>query len=228
MSISKKFIENPEFIESYLYDAPGMFNSEYLDEEIIEEIFLLSVEEFPESIQKISKNLLNTIKNIKNGKYAEARKCLGIRDDYVIYSCDIGSLRYWIKSWLYGLIVAKGGSWVEIKRLQENKIKVLKDPIDPLYEKLARNIPYSEVLDAIFRVKTNSDLQSFNNMFEGYILELNFNLSDLFIRKGQFSLEILSAEIQFEEGCKASARYLNLFKKEIDELRNFPLQKMFI
>lgn len=168
MSISKKFIENPEFIESYLYDAPGMFNSEYLDEEIIEEIFLLSVEEFPESIQKISKNLLNTITNIKNGKYAEARKCLGIRDDYVIYSCDIGSLRYWIKSWLYGLIVTKGGSWVEIKRLQENKIKVLKDPIDPLYEKLARNIPYSEVLDAFFRVKTNSDLQSFNNMFEGY------------------------------------------------------------
>ena len=219
--ISEKFLGNPDFNENSLYKISDFL--EFLggqnDETLIVFVFSMVVSLYPDTLDERLSVLVRTIIEIKGGRYFDARRKLGIKDDYLNISDDIFYLRNWIKSWLYGLIVTSNHEWDKIKRLQERVMTELREPKDPDREKLAGNVPYQEILAAFCRIKTDTDLQSFNRIFEASILDLIFNLSDLIISKGLVMQEILSTEISFDETCQLIAAHLKHFKKELDDLR---------
>lgn len=219
MKISKKFLDNPVFVENSIINKEFFAIGIYLDEEQFEEFFLELIPLYPETYEKLLFTLVKIIREIKKGRYKEAREFLGMKDHFNTYSEEILGLRNWIKSWLYGLIATSRGSWGEIQRLQVRIIHELDKPIDPLYERLAKNIPYRKVLEAFSKVKTNADLQYFNHIFEGYILDLIFHMSDIIISRVQVCMELLSTEIRFEEVCKKIDIHLKHFRRELDELR---------
>jgi CheY-like chemotaxis protein len=216
--ISERFIDHPDFIENNLVRKHFFSKNQFKEKGLIEN-FIFTVSEYPERFENLLTALVKIINEIQTGRYSEARKRLGIKDDYVRFSDDIFYLRNWIKSWLYALNITNSYVWDEVKRLQEIVIKELKDTVNPDREKLAGNVPYQEILTAFCRIRTDSDLQSFNHIFEASILDLIFNLADLIIRKGQKTIEILSAETQFKETCNEIAIHLKHFRKELDDLR---------
>jgi hypothetical protein len=164
----------------------GMFDEDRNISEEWKEIIIEWCE--PAKIRIGTLNLL--IKNLNNQNFLEAKKCLGIKDDYCNYAEEIISLRAGIKSLLAGLVITSAITNVdEIEKYKEKWKK---------YEYNSINIHHQFVYNQFKMVKTIEHLTGFNNFFRYFLIQLVLNLYEIMNRRIRFTLQFFQEEKVFE------------------------------
>ena len=147
--------------------------------------------EWCEPAKKRLSTLTILIKNLNNQNYPEAKKCLGIKDDYCNYPEEVISLRSGIKSLLAGLVITSAITNVsEIEKYKELWRK---------YENNVINLHHQFVYNQFKMVKTIEHLTGFNNFFRYFLIQLVLNLYEIMSRRIRYTLQYFREEKVFEK-----------------------------
>jgi hypothetical protein len=155
---------------------------------------------------------LQLINNLKEHKYLEAKKYLGIKDDFIDLSGDITTLRHNIKYLLSGLI--------RISTILD--FSTIKNYYEPyVYIRLEDSglVLYNNLIQELDKVKSLEELDKFNEYFKDCLLEMSFKMIDIFIVRLTYTIQYFQKENLFIGECKDASLALELFKQQIETLK---------
>ena len=190
MKITDDFINQSIMNETYLEYGLGygIFDDSLNINDDWKEIII----EWCEPAKKRIAILNILIKNLNDQNYAEAKKCLGIKDDYCNYAEEIISLRVGIKSLLAGLVITSAVANVsEIEKYKEQWKK---------YENNSIHVHHQFVYSQFKMVKTIEHLTGFNNFFRYFLIQLVLNLYEIMNRRIRYTLQYFQDEKVLENG----------------------------
>lgn len=220
MIFSREYLENSliEYDESYLSE---FFDGE-TQEEICTEYLISSIKNIPNTGQRI----ISLIQHMKNDKYTEARKCLGVKDDFIMYCDEIARLRLYIKCYLSNLIGVRNYSLDQVKELGirlQNDRKSYFDHTSP-----QKGFTFNEIFEKIYNIQTPEDHLKFCDFFEVCIRVLCFDLAEIFTRRVKYSIanlepsleiEIIGIAPEFEAHLDKARNFVQEFERKISELK---------
>ena len=205
--ISKEFVENAIFSEwfSVIFEVSGEPDKDFIE----------LMEAFPEYFSIRIDLILQIIDKLRMGSYTEARKSLGIRDDYHYYSKDISMLRYNIKSLLSGLI----------KTSSINDISEIKDLVN-LYGNSSGSDwdspAFQHLLRELKNVATLNDLSKFNAYFKNYLVGMVIELLALFHKRITYTIQYLRENNTMVKACNDLSVHSEKLREELEKLKAIP------
>lgn len=205
--ISKEFVENAIFSEwfSVIFEVSGEPDKDFIE----------LMEALPEYFSIRIDLILQIIDKLRMGNYTEARKSLGIRDDYHYYSKDISMLRYNIKSLLSGLI----------KTSSINDISEIKDLVN-LYGNSSGSDwdspAFQHLLRELKNVATLNDLSKFNAYFKNYLVGMVIELLALFHKRITYTIQYLRENNSMVKACNDLSVHSEKLREELEKLKAIP------
>jgi hypothetical protein len=200
-----------DFFKSYPYSE---LRSSFVDDNEWKSVFST----FMSGLLKIHVDRFETftqlVENLKNSNYLEARKCLGIRDDYAYIALDVGHLRNIIKYFLSGLI--KTSSFTEIATYKEYCEQYI-----PQLLGNNRFDSYSELFQKANKVNSVEELKAFNEYFKNMIFEMSIKMIDNYIVWFTYMVQSLQNENLYTEYCIEAKSVMADFKEHIEKVKLF-------
>lgn len=163
------------------------------DTEIEEYVYPIVGEVF-ENFRKCAGKIAMAMGALGQRDYMKARECLGIGDDYCMFASDISSLRMDIKSLLAGII-------------KTSSITMEHEMADCLrtWERFDQSDKYSTqfmnqrmMIRKFKRVSALGDLPGFNDFFHNFLVILVCTLSELLIRKMNYTIRFFKSDKALE------------------------------
>lgn len=184
----------------------------FCDEDTQNAIFDGFIEMVCKQVPGQTEIFIRLINHLKERRYPEARKLLGIGSDYMNYSDDIYRLRYNIKYLLTGLISTSAITTYRFFNYPSEPFAGGTDHYGTAeyYKPVA--LEYNKVTDM-------KEMNDFNEYFHNYLIGLAFRISDIYTKRMAYTIQYLQNENLFPDMCKEAMITLNKFELQLEELR---------
>jgi len=208
MNITEEFIEHSILDESL---------SKTINEDGSDDIFIEIVQLIFEHANSRVKEYPNAIQHLKSRKYSLARSAI---DRFDSFHSTVLNLRRTLRSLIAGIVISSAIT-------DQKAIADYKKKWESYDDKEGSKDPFSFHHQVIYKqfikVSTLNDLETFNEYFHQYLVEMAFKLAAMLIQRLNYTIEYFQDDEAFKDVCRETTLNLENFRKEIEKLKRRPL-----